>query len=618
MYILGISAFYHDAAAALIKDGEIVAAAQEERFTRIKHDESFPVHAIKFCLEYQNITVDEIESVIFYEKPFLKFERLLETYLSFAPKGIISFIKAISVWSKKKLFIKKIIKDELKIISGNKNSTFKIFFSEHHLSHAASAFYTSGFSEAAVLVIDAVGESATTSVFSAKGNAVHCLKEMNFPHSVGLLYSAFTYYLGFKVNSGEYKLMGLAPYGNANDPETTRFKKIIEEKLCTVFDDGSIFLQQEYFNYATGLTMVNEKKWQSLFGFKKRNAEDAITNQHCNLALAIQTITESIIVKLAEETKRLTGSENLCMAGGVALNCVANAKLLSVKIFKNIYIQPAAGDAGAAIGAALALYHVSNKNEKKTSQTDPMNGTFLGPSFSNDEAEKILKAHGANYKFFSQPDLYKKVASLIGEGNVVGWFRGRMEFGPRALGNRSILADPRNKSMQQNLNLKIKYRKSFRPFAPAVLEHKASMYFHIDRPSPYMLFVHGVKDFSIEHLSDAYRKFGMEEKLQFVKGRLPAITHAGGTARVQTVNENNNSDFWKLLSAFDEQTGCPVLINTSFNVRGEPIVCTPLDALRCFLNTEMDVLVLNDFILLKSEQVNVRQVSYSKGTLIND
>ncbi|CAN5866680.1 carbamoyltransferase [soil metagenome] len=615
MYILGISAFYHDAAAALIKDGKVVAAVQEERFSRIKHDESFPINAIKYCLAHEHISVDDLEAVVFYEKPFLKFERLLETYLSFTPKGIVSFIKAISVWSKKKLFIKKIIKEELQNISGDKKAAYKILFSEHHLSHAASAYFTSPFSEAAILNIDAVGESATTSIFHANKNELTSLREVNFPHSVGLLYSAFTYYLGFKVNSGEYKLMGLAPYGDATAAETIAFKKIITEKLCTVFEDGSIFLQQQYFNYAVGLTMVNERQWNKLFSISKRKEADRITNSHCNLALAIQLVTEDIVVKLAREVKKITGSENLCMAGGVALNCVANGKLQAAGIFRNIYVQPAAGDAGGALGAALAAYHIFYGKEKPD-HTNNVAGNYLGPEFSNEVIENSLKHYQATYELLMEENIYKTVSKYIDEGNVIGWFRGRMEFGPRALGNRSIIADPRNPAMQQKLNLKIKFRESYRPFAPAVRIEKAAEYFNMHAASsPYMLFVYAVKDFSKGSIATGK---SMEEKLSCVKNSLPAITHVDGTARVQTVDASTNLSLYKLLTAFEARTGCGVLINTSFNVRGEPIVCTPTDALRCFMNTDMDVLVLNDFVLLKSEQKNTKPIEYIKELILKD
>jgi len=614
MYILGISAFYHDAAAALIKDGKIIAAVQEERFSRIKHDESFPVQSIKYCLEAGNITAADLDAVVFYEKPFLKFERLLETYLAFAPKGLVSFLKAIPVWSKKKLFIKKIIKDELQKLCEGAAPAYKILFTEHHLSHASSAYFTSPFSESAVLTIDAVGESATTSIFQVTDNKHTCLREMNFPHSIGLLYSAFTYFLGFKVNSGEYKLMGLAPYGESNADETIRFKKIIAEKLCTVYDDGSVFLNQQYFNYTTGLTMVKDDQWKNLFGIAKRTETDEINSSHCNLAYAIQSITEEIVLKLAVEAKKITRSENLCMAGGVALNCVANGKLLEAGIFKNIYIQPAAGDAGAAIGAALAAYHIFYENDKPVEAVD-MQGTYLGPAFSNEAIEKVLKEYHATFTSYEENSLYDKVAAFIDEGNITGWFNGRMEFGPRALGNRSIIADPRNPGMQQKLNLKIKYRESFRPFAPAVKIERAQEYFNMNTASPYMLFVHRLKDFIIPVNQHS---LNYDKKLAAVKSPLPAITHVDGTARVQTVSSESNPAFYKLLSAFEKRTGCAVLINTSFNKRGEPIVCCPEDALRCFMNTEMDVLVMNDFVLRKSEQINIKPIDYDKKMIIPD
>ncbi len=614
MYILGISAFYHDAAAALIKDGEIIAAAQEERFSRIRHDEKFPIHAVRYCLDEANISINEIHAVVFYEKPFIKFERLLETYLSFAPKGIVSFLKAMPVWSKKKLFIKKIIKDELSGLSDTVKPVFEILFSEHHLSHAASAWFTSAFKDAAVLTIDAVGESVTTSIFHATGNKLSCKKEMHFPHSVGLLYSAFTYYLGFTVNSGEYKLMGLAPYGNKDAAETIKQKALITEKLCTVYDDGSVFLNQYYFNYATGLTMVNEKAWEILFGFRRRKKDEPLTMSHCNMAIAIQMVTEEIVVKMANEARRITGSENLCMAGGVALNCVANSKLLQDGIFKKIHIQPAAGDAGAAIGAALTAYHIFYGNDKPVDGIS-MHGTYLGPSFSNDAVLQVLKKYRASFTYHEAATLYDWVAEQIEAGLVVGWFQGRMEFGPRALGNRSIIADPRKKGMQQQLNLKIKFRESFRPFAPAVLTEKASDFFKMNNPSPYMLFVYQVKDFTENMCTEG---LGMEQKAAAVSNALPAVTHVDGSARVQTVDAITNPEFYALLSAFEKRTGCPVLVNTSFNRRGEPIVCSPEDALRCFMNTGMDVLVMNNYVLLKEGQQHIKPIGYPEGAMLAD
>lgn len=614
MYILGISAFYHDAAAALIKDGEIIAAAQEERFSRIRHDENFPIQAVRYCLDEAAISVDEIHAVVFYEKPFLKFERLLETYLSFAPKGIVSFLKAMPVWSKKKLFIKKIIKDALSGLSESAKPAFDILFSEHHLSHAASAWFTSPFKDAAVLTIDAVGESVTTSIFHATGNRLIAKKEMHFPHSVGLLYSSFTYYLGFTVNSGEYKLMGLAPYGDKSAAETKKYRTIITEKLCKVYDDGSLYLDQKYFNYSIGLTMVNEKAWENLFGFSRRKDDEPITMSHCNMAMAIQVVTEEVVVKMAKEARAITGSENLCMAGGVALNCVANSKLLQEGIFKNIHIQPAAGDAGAAIGAALTAFHIFYENEKPVDGT-AMHGAYLGPAFSDDDVLHVLKKYRASFMRLEAGTLYDRVAEQIDAGMVVGWFQGRMEFGPRALGNRSIIADPRKKGMQQQLNLKIKFRESFRPFAPAVLAEKAHAFFEMDRPSPYMLFVNRVKDFT-KTMQEA--ALSMEQKSAAVHNALPAITHVDGTARVQTVEAITNPEFYALLAAFEKRTGCPVLVNTSFNRRGEPIVCTPEDALRCFMNTGMDVLVMNNYVLLKSGQQHMKPIGYRAGAVLAD
>ena len=614
MYILGISAFYHDAAAALIKDGEIIAAAQEERFSRVRHDENFPIRAVVYCLEEANISINEIHAVVFYEKPFIKFERLLETYLSFAPKGFLSFLKAMPVWSKKKLLIKKIIKDELQRLSDGTKPAFDILFSEHHLSHAASAWFTSPFKDAAILTIDAVGESVTTSIFQASVHKLTCMKEMHFPHSAGLLYSSFTYYLGFTVNSGEYKLMGLAPYGDKDAAETKKIKALITEKLCTVYEDGSVFLHQDYFNYATGLTMVNEKAWEKLFGICRRKEDDPLTKSHCNMAIAIQSVTEEIVIKMAYEARRITGSENLCMAGGVALNCVANSKLQQAGIFRNIHIQPAAGDAGAAIGAALTAFHIYYENAKPVNGTN-MHGAYLGPAFSNDSVLFVLKKYQASFTYYEAGTLYDWVAAQIDAGLVVGWFQGRMEFGPRALGNRSIIADPRKKSMQQQLNLKIKFRESFRPFAPAVIAERASDFFNLDMPSPYMLFVYQVKDFTEKMRTEG---LSMELKAAAVSNALPAVTHVDGSARVQTVDAITNPEFYALLSAFEKRTGCPVLVNTSFNRRGEPIVCNPEDALRCFMNTGMDVLVMNNYVLLKEGQQHIKPIGYTIGTVMAD
>ncbi len=607
MLILGISAYYHDAAAAIIKDGVIIAAAQEERFTRVKHDENFPVNAIQYCLKEAATEISEVNAVVFYDKPFLKFERILETFVAYAPKGILSFIKAMPLWIKEKLFLKKTIKNELQKLGSFNIKKQQLLFTAHHLSHAASAYFPSSFTESAVLTIDGVGEWATTSICKAEKNTITTLQEIHFPHSVGLLYSTFTYFLGFKVNSGEYKLMGLAPYGNVADEQTILFKKIITQKICTVYEDGSILLHQKYFNYATGFTMVHNAQWQQLFGMLKRKPEDAITQQHCNLALAIQQVTEDIVIKLATHAKAITGSNNLCLAGGVALNCVANGKLQQLSIFNNIYVQPAAGDAGGALGAALAAHHIYfNQPKNNNVDYDIMQGAYLGPHFTNEEIIFACKKNKLVYTLQDDDTLNKNIAAQLANDKVVGWFKGRMEFGPRALGNRSILANPRTAAMQQKLNLKIKFREGFRPFAPAVLAEKANEYFNTNIPSPYMLLVSDVKNRMV--LPGNYPQLSMAEKLQLAKSALPAITHADGSARVQTVHKNTNPKFWHLLQEFNAQTGCPVLINTSFNVRGEPIVCTPQQAIDCFLHTEMDVLVMENIVLQKEEQTIVLPV----------
>lgn len=602
MLIIGISAFYHDAACAIIKDGEIIAAAQEERFSRIKNDKNFPVGSLKFCLEFANVSINDVEAVAFYEKPFLKFERLLETYLFFAPKGNVSFRKSMGAWLKGKLFLKKRIKEELFRLGDKKRKFPVILFPEHHLSHSASAYFTSPFSDAAILTIDAVGERVSTSIYSGKDNRLTAITEMKFPNSVGLLYSAFTDYLGFQVNNGEYKLMGLAPYGNKHSAETDKFIQIIKEKLCTIYPDGSIFLHQQYFNYATGLTMVDEDSWYDLFGFAGRNPEEELEQRHCNLALAIQTVTEEIIIKLAHEAKRLTHAADLCLAGGVALNCVANGRLQNEKIFENIYIQPAAGDAGGSIGAALAAYHIFYGVAKPRRENDSMSGGYLGPTYAMNETEKALKNWNMRYHRPSKQLFYDMVVDHLCKEKVIGWFQGRMEFGPRALGNRSILADPRAASMQQKINLKIKFRESFRPFAPIVLAEKVQEYFDCKTPSPYMLLVQQISEKYKVALPPGYDTLSLKEKLTLVKSLLPGITHVDGSARIQTVQKETNPKLYNLLKAFETKTSVSVLINTSFNVREEPIVCTPSDALHCFMNTEMDMLVLNDFILIKEEQ----------------
>lgn len=602
--ILGISAFYHDSAAALVVGGKIVAAAQEERFTRIKHTPDFPVQAIKYCLEDAGLEIDDLDAVVFYDKPLLKFERLLETYYAFAPRGLRSFLKAIPVWLDEKMFLKKQIYDGLKEVGKYNKKKLKLLFTEHHLSHAASAFYPSPFEESAILTIDGVGEWCTASIGKGNGEKVSILKEMHFPHSVGLLYSAFTYYLGFTVNSGEYKLMGLAPYGNPDSEKTKQFADIIKTHLVNIKEDGSIWLNQSYFDYATGLRMAEDKKWEKLFGFKRRDEVEEIQQHHCDLAIAIQQVTEEIVIKMAEEAKRITQSENLCMAGGVALNCVANGKLQKQGIFKNIYIQPAAGDAGGALGAALATSNMYF-DEKRTisKENDGMQGSYLGPDFSDKEIQLVNKKVNAVFKCHEQFEtLTDELAAILSSGNIVGWFQGKMEFGPRALGNRSILADARNPEMQKKLNLKIKYREGFRPFAPSVLSEDVNDYFDLDTISPYMLLVAPVVESRRTKLPANYKESTFWEKLYHSRSDIPAVTHLDFSARVQTVHQETNDKYWKLLQAFKNKTGNSVLVNTSFNVRGEPIVCTPHDAYRCFMSTDMDYLVINNFVYKKTEQ----------------
>jgi len=609
MKILGISAFYHDSAAAILVNGNIVAAAQEERFTRIKQDASFPVNAVKYCLEEASVKIDQLDAVVFYDKPMLKFERLLETYYGFSPRGISSFITAIPVWLKEKVFLKKIIFDKLKEIEVYDKRKMKLLFTEHHLSHAASAFYPSGFENAAILTLDGVGEWATASISYGEGSNLKILKELRFPHSLGLLYSSFTYYLGFRVNSGEYKLMGLAPYGIPDSENVKRFIQIIKEELVDIKKDGSIWLNQKYFSYATSLRMVSDKKWKKLFGFCRRLPEDQILQEHCDLAYAIQVVTEEVIFAMASYVKEITGAENLCLAGGVALNCVANGKLLLKDIFKQIYIQPAAGDAGGALGAALAAHYIFFKNERSVGNCDLMDGSYLGPQYTNREVEKAVKLYDARYSFFSDfNELAQKTSQLLADGKVVGWFQGRMEFGPRALGNRSILGDARNSEMQKKLNLKIKYRESFRPFAPSVLAEDCSNYFDLSVDSPYMLLVASVKNDKLKKLPDNYYQLPLMERLYIERSEIPAITHIDMSARVQTVHKDTNERYHTLISSFKQLTNCGLIVNTSFNVRGEPIVCTPDDAYRCFMRTEMDFLVINDFLFEKSEQPNWTEV----------
>lgn len=603
MYVLGISAFYHDSGCSLLRDDEIVASAQEERFTRKKHDLSFPSNAMKFCLKYSGVSISELTAVVFYDKPLLKLGRLMATYCAFAPVGFNSFSLAMPVWVKEKLFLKNLILRELNKIENIDRKKVKLLFPEHHLSHAASAFYPSPFQEAAVLTIDGVGEWATASICRGKDNGISILRELDFPHSVGLLYAAFTYYCGFKVNSGEYKLMGLAPYGNSNSARYKNYVKLIEENLLDIADDGSIWLNQEYFDYATGLRMTQNDNWQKLFGLPVRKPETELKQEYCDLALAIQHITEEIVFKMAKEAKRLTGSNNLCLAGGVALNCVANGKLLKSGLFDKAWVQPAAGDAGGALGAAYAAYYIYFNKPRSTDGTkDKMRGSLLGPEFSKLDIESIAQKYRAEYEYYENFDeLCGKVADLLNSGKVVGWFQGRMEWGPRALGNRSILADARNIEMQKKLNLKIKYRESFRPFAPSVLSEDVRQYFDTDGSSPYMLFIADVAESIRNRLPDNYHDLPIKEKLYHIRSSVPAVTHLDYSARLQTVHKETNPKFWKLINSFKERTGCGVIVNTSFNVRGEPIVCTPEDAYRCFMKTEMDYLVMENFLFNKEK-----------------
>jgi len=602
--VLGISAFYHDSAAALVIGDKVIAAAQEERFTRDKHTPDFPKNAVKYCLDEAGLEIDDLDAIVFYDKPLLKFERLLQTYYAFAPKGLLSFLKAIPVWLNEKLFLKKLIYDSLKEVGSYDKKKVKLLFPEHHLSHAASAFFPSPYEKAAILTIDGVGEWCTASIGVGEQGKIKILKEMEFPHSVGLLYSAFTYYLGFTVNSGEYKLMGLAPYGNPEAEETDDFIRLIKSNLIDIKEDGSVWLNQKYFNYATGLRMVHDKKWERLFGFKRRDAESNLEQKHCNLALAIQIVTEEIVIKMAEEAKRLTNADYLCMAGGVALNCVANGKLLRKNIFKEIYIQPAAGDAGGALGAALAAsYMYFDAVRTFDNKNDHMLGSYLGPDYSEKEIQlmnKKTKSVFTKYDNFSE--LAEFVAAQLAQGNVVGWFQDRMEFGPRALGNRSILGDARNPEMQKKLNLKIKYREGFRPFAPSVLAEDVSEYFDLDSDSPYMLIVAPVKESRRKKLPDNYYNLSLWERLYYERSDIQSITHLDFSARIQTVHKETNPRYWELIYAFKQQTGYGLIVNTSFNVRGEPIVCTPYDAYRCFMSTEMDYLVIGDFVYCKTEQ----------------
>ena len=603
--ILGISAFYHDSAACILKNGEIVAAAQEERFTRKKHDSSYPKNAINFVLDNSKIKLSDVNEIVFFEKPFLKFERLLETYVAFAPKGFVSFARAMPIWIKEKLFQKNFLFNKLKEHDENYKSDKNIFFSDHHLSHASSAFFPSPFEEAVVLTADGVGEWATTTVALGKGSNLEIKKEINFPHSLGLLYSAFTYYIGFKVNSGEYKLMGLAPYG----------KPIYEDeikKLIDIKEDGTFRLDQNYFNYATGLTMTS-KKFHSLFGQKPRNPKnEKITQFHMDIAASIQKVTEEIIIKLVKSIRKEFKIKNLCLAGGVALNCVANGKILKEKIFKNIWIQPASGDAGGSLGAALAFWYIEKKNIRTTDLKDKMKGSYLGNDFDQETIEKELSSLGAKFDTFNYESLINNTAEFLSNEKAVGWFQGRMEFGPRALGARSILADPRSDKMQKNLNLKVKYRESFRPFAPSILREDLSDWFNLNVDSPYMLFVSDVLSNKKILMNEEQKKLFGIDKLNIKRSEVPAVTHVDYTARIQTVTKNTNKAYYDLILKFKEKTGCPMVVNTSFNVRGEPIVCTPTDAFNCFMGTELDYLVIGNCILDKTKQKVTYKKNYSK------
>ena len=594
--ILGISAFYHDSAAAILIDGKIIAAAQEERFTRKKHDSSYPFNAVEFVLKFSNLKLKEVDQIVFYEKPFLKFERLLETYVAFAPKGFKSFCKSMPIWLNNKLFQKKMLLNELKQHDEKFSDEKKLFFSEHHLSHAASAFYPSPFKEALILTADGVGEWATTTVAIGKEKNLKILKELHFPHSLGLLYSAFTYYIGFKVNSGEYKLMGLAPYGEP------KYKDLIYNNLIDVKDDGTFLLDQKYFNYSTGLTMTN-KNFSRLFGQEPRNSEtEKLTQFHMDIASSIQTVTEDIIIKLCRSIKEEYKISNLCLAGGVALNCVANGKIQKEKIFDNIWIQPAAGDAGGSLGAALALWHIEQNQQRKINIIDGMNGSYLGPEYSQNEIENKLLSVGAKFDVLNENEVINQTVEDLDKGKAIGWFQGRMEFGPRALGARSILGDARSSSMQKTLNLKVKYRESFRPFAPSVLREDVSEWFQINSDSPYMLLVANVNQNKIFEMTEEQKKLFGIDKLNVKRSEIPAVTHVDYSARIQAVHKNTNLRYFKLLKQFKEKTGCPVIINTSFNVRGEPIVNTPEDAYNCFMGTELDNLVIGNCYLSKKKQ----------------
>tara|TARA_Y100000591_G_scaffold127376_1_gene109072 strand:- start:759 stop:2597 length:1839 start_codon:yes stop_codon:yes gene_type:complete len=605
--VLGISAFYHDSAAAILKDGKIVAAAQEERFTRKKHDSSYPYNAINFVLDYSNLELSEVDYIVFYEKPFLKFERILETYVAFAPKGFSQFTKSIPIWLKEKLFQKNLLINHLKKNDKNFKNTNKIYFSEHHLSHAASAYFPSPFNEAIILTADGVGEWATTTVAIAKDNNLEIKKEIHFPHSLGLLYSAFTYYCGFKVNSGEYKLMGLAPYGEP------KFYEKIKEYLIDVKNDGSFRLDQSYFNYSTGLTMTNDK-FHNLFGKKPRDPKvDNITQFHMDIAASIQKVTENIMIKLTSSLKEEFKINNLCLAGGVALNCVANGQILKNKIFENIWVQPAAGDAGGSLGAALAYWYLELKNIRKIDESDSMQGSYLGPKYDQKYIENELKGLGAVFSVLNDEKLLELTSEDLKKGHAIGWFQGRMEFGPRALGARSILADPRSSSMQKNLNLKVKFRESFRPFAPSILYEDLKNWFNLNVSSPYMLLVATVKENIRNQISTNDESLFGIQKLNIKRSSIPAVTHVDFSSRIQTVHKEKNPKFYNLIKRFKDKTNCPIIVNTSFNIRGEPIVNTPEDAFNCFMGTGLDTLVIGNCFLEKKKQKQSKSVNYKSS-----
>lgn len=604
MNILGFSAFYHDSAVALINEEGIIAAAQEERFTRTKHDASFPENAMQYCLEEASLTFNDIDYIVFYDKPFLKFERILETYLAFAPRGFKSFSMAMPLWLREKLFQKDLIRKELEVYSPNSDWENKLLFAEHHQSHAASAFYPSPFKEAVVLTMDGVGEWATTSVAIGRGNQLEIIKEIHFPHSLGLLYSAFTYLTGFKVNSGEYKVMGLAPYG------TPRFAKIILENVIDLKGDGSFRLNMDYFDYCTGLQMTN-KRLEQLLGVSRREAEQELEQVHMDLAASIQAVIENAVLRLTRSLAKETKQLNLCLAGGVALNCVANGKVLRDGAFENIWIQPAAGDAGGALGAALTAWHkFQNKPRKVDGKNDLMRGSYLGPVFSQQEIESKLDSCGAKYLVLNSDELIIQTVKLLADEMAVGWFQGRMEFGPRSLGGRSILGDPRSPTMQKTLNLKVKYRESFRPFAPSILMEDVKDWFSLESQSPYMLLVADVHPVHCHDMTEQEEQLFGIDKLNSIRSEIPAVTHIDYSARVQTVHKDTNPRYYALLTTFKEETGCPVLVNTSFNVRGEPIVATPENAFKCFMGTELDALAIGNCLLLKSDQDPALQEDY--------